>query len=152
MRRLWQFWGATALVALIGSLLPAGALGIEPTVGDLKARLSSAGVGERPHLCLEIVRLQMEEADKLYAADDVNHAETALTDVVTYSELARDYSIQARKHQKQTEIAVRGVTRRLGDLIHSLPGSYQPPLRDAIKRLQHVRDDLLASMFPGVGK
>lgn len=93
----------------------------------------------------------MAEADKLYAADEMTQAQTALTDVVSYSELARDYAIQSRKYQKQTEIAVRGIARRLGELAHAMPHDYQAPLRDALNKLQHVRDDLLTAMFPQGG-
>lgn len=120
-------------------------------MSELKARISSVSVKERTHLCLHIAEIQMEEADKLYAADELNQAQTALTDVVAYSELARDYAIQSRKYQKQTEIAVRGITRRLGELVHSMPHDYQAPLRDALTKLQHVRDDLLSAMFPQGG-
>jgi hypothetical protein len=71
----------------------------------------------------------------------------ALTDVVAYAELARDYSIQSHKYQKQTEIGVRGMTRKLTALEHSLGQEDQPPIKDALSRLERVRDDLLASMF-----
>jgi 20S proteasome alpha/beta subunit len=71
-----------------------------------------------------------------------------LADVVAYAELARDYSIQSHKYQKQTEIAARSMTRKLTDLLHSLGQQDQPPVRDAINRLQRVRDDLLIAMFP----
>ncbi len=67
---------------------------------------------------------------------------------MAFTELARDYSIQSHKHQKQTEIAVRGMARKLTDLMHSLPNDEQAPLHDAINRLQRVRDDLLLAMFP----
>jgi len=67
---------------------------------------------------------------------------------VAYSELARDYSIQSRKHQKQIEISVRTMTRKLNELLHTLGHEDQGPVRDAINRLDRVRDDLLMSMFP----
>jgi len=140
--------GAGIALTLGLSLLPASAWGVEPSIDNLKARLSSTSVGDRPHLCVQIAKMQMEETDKFYAADNVQQAQTALTDVVAYAELARDYAIQSHKYQKQTEIAVRVMARRLSDLAHSMPHDYQPPLRDALKRLQRVRDDLLASMFP----
>ena len=119
----------------------------EPTVESLKAKISSAGVGEKPHLCIEVAQLQLVEADKLYAASDVDKAQTALTDVVTYSELARDYAIQSRKYQKQSEIAVRAMTRKLTDILHSLGHQDQVAVKDAVTRLQQVRDDLLNAMF-----
>jgi hypothetical protein len=40
------------------------------------------------------------------------------------------------------------MTRKLNDLLHTLGHDDQVPVRDAINRLQRVRDDLLAAMFP----
>jgi predicted metal-dependent phosphoesterase TrpH len=120
----------------------------EPTVEELKARVASASVRDRPHLCVEIAQKQLTEADKLYAASDFDKGQAALTDVVAFSELARDYAIQSHKYQKQTEIATRNMTRKLNDLLHSLGHDDRIPVQDAINRLQRVRDDLLASMFP----
>jgi hypothetical protein len=119
----------------------------EPTVEGLKAKIPSASVGEKPHLCIAVAQLQLAEADKLYATSDVDKAQTALTDVVTYSELARDYAIQSHKYQKQSEIAVRGMTRKLTDILHSLGHQDQVAVKDAVTRLQQVRDDLLNAMF-----
>ena len=120
----------------------------EPTVEELKARVSSANVADKAKLCLEIAEMQLSEADKQYTADNVEKAQASLTDVVSYSELARDYSIQSHKHQKQTEIAIRAMTRKLNDLLHVLGREDQGPVKDAISHLERVRDDLLAAMFP----
>ena len=120
----------------------------EPTIEELKARVSSANVADKAKLCLEIAEKQLNEADKQYTADNVEKAQTSLTDVVSYSELARDYSIQSHKHQKQTEIAIRAMTRKLNDLLHVLGRDDQVPVKDAISHLERVRDDLLAAMFP----
>jgi hypothetical protein len=121
---------------------------IEPTVEDLKARLATASVGDRPHLCVEIAQKQLAAVDKLYAAGDLDKGQAALADVVTYSESARDNAIQSRKYQKQSEIAVRAMTRKLTELLHSLGHDDQGPVQDAVRRLQQVRDDLLKAMFP----
>jgi hypothetical protein len=123
-----------------------------PTIDELKAKLPSTPVGGRPHLCVDIAKRQLEAVDKFYAAADTEKAQPALADVVAFSEQARDYAIQSHKYQKQTEIAVRGMTRKLTDLVHSLPQSDQGPVQDAIKHLQRVRDDLLAAMFPAGAK
>ena len=124
----------------------------ETSVDALKARISSASVGEKPHLCVEVAQIRLSEADKLYAAGDLDNAQAALTDVVAYSELARDYSIQSHKYQKQSEIAVRGMTRKLTDILHTLGQADQGAINDAVSRLNKVRDDLLASMFKRGGK
>jgi len=137
-----------AVLAMLGLALRASALpATDPALDAMKARVSTAGVGERPHLCVQIAEHQLAEADKLYTTAEVDEAQTKLTDVVAYSELARDYSIQTHKYQKQTEIAVRVMTRKLTEVMHALAHDDQAPVKSAIERLQRVRDDLLASMF-----
>jgi hypothetical protein len=135
---------ATVLAAFLASPMAAK----EPTLDELKARLSSTSVGGRPQICLQIAERQLDEADKLYSAFDSEKAQVALADVVTFSELARDYSIQSHKHQKQTEIDVRKMTRKLNDLKHVVSRDEQATVQNAIDRLQRVRDDLLLAMFP----
>ena len=147
-RYLLRRWGTITVFAMIAVLSARAAPSGEPTVEELKGRLTSASIGDRPHLCVQIAQKQLVEADKLYAASDVEKGEAALTDVVAYSELARDYSIQSRKHEKQTEIAARTMIRKLTDLVHSLAHDDQAPVRNAINRLERVRDDLLKAMFP----
>jgi hypothetical protein len=118
------------------------------TIDELKARVTSTQVGDRPRLCLQIAERQLDATNKLFGAAESDQAKASLTDVVAFSELARDYAIQSRKHQKQTEIAVRGMTRKLNDLKHTVIHDDQPAVQDAIDRLQRVRDDLLLAMFP----
>jgi hypothetical protein len=141
-------WRTITLCALGATLAASASPSNEPTLEELKARLSSTSIGDRPHLCVQIAEKQLAEADKLYAAAEVEKGQAALTDVVAFSELARDYAIQSHKYQKQTEIAARSMSRKLTDLLHSLGREEQVPVRDAINRLQRVRDDLLFAMFP----
>ena len=148
IRCLFQLWGTVTLFALTAAVMARAAPSSEPTVEQLKARLSSTSIGDRPHLCVQIAQKELGEVDKLYAASEFDKGQAALTDVVAFSELARDYSIQSHKYQKQTEIAARSMTRKLTDLLHSLGHDNQAPVRDAINRLQRVRDDLLSAMFP----
>jgi hypothetical protein len=136
------------IVIVVAGVTVAAGPGNDLSVDELKARVATANIGERPHLCVQIAQKQLVEADKEYAASDVEKGNSALTDVVAYSELARDYAIQSHKYQKQTEIAVRQMARKLGETMHALSRDDQPPVRDAIGRLQRVRDDLLLAMFP----
>jgi hypothetical protein len=140
-RLVWMVAILAAMVIAVNAKRP------ELTVEELKARIASASVPDRARLCLEIAQKQTDETDKQYAAGELEKGKAALSDVVTYAELARDYSIQSHKYQKQTEIGVRGMTRKLTALEHSLGQEDQPPIKDALTRLDRVRDDLLASMF-----
>ncbi len=147
VRYLFRVWGTVTLLVL-ATVMARAVPSKEPTVDELKARLSSLSVGDRPHLCVQIAKKQLAEADKFYAAVEVEKGQAALVDVVAFSELARDYAIQSHKYQKQSEIAVRVMTRNLTEILHSLGHDDQAPVQDAINRMQRVRDDLLKAMFP----
>jgi DNA-binding transcriptional regulator of glucitol operon len=129
--------GCVALVALR-----------EDSVEDLKQRVENTSVGERPALCIQIAERQLDEANRLYVAGDSAKAQSALMDVAAYAEQARDYAIRAHKREKQSEIAVRKMTRKLTNLKHAVSREEQEQIQQTIDRLERVRDDLLAAMFP----
>ena len=137
-----------ALIALAACCLITPVAGKESTLEELKARLSSAAIGDRVHLCVQVAERQLASATKMYETEENEKARASLADVIAFLELARDYSLQSRKHQKQTEISLRSMVRKLGDLKHAVPHDEQPAVQDAIDRLERVRDDLLLSMFP----
>src|ERR1022692_3381812 len=95
VRYLFRWSGAFTLFALVAAtVLARGAPSSEPTVEELKARLSSTGIGARPPLWVNIAKKKLGEPEKLYAASEMERGKAALTDVVAFSELARDYAIQ----------------------------------------------------------
>jgi hypothetical protein len=124
----------------------------EASVEELKERVANANLADRPSLCIHISERQLADADRLYVAGDSEKAQAALADVVAYSELARDYAIQSRKHEKQSEIAIRKMVRKLTDVKHAVSHDDQEQIQNTIDRLQRIRDDLLTAMFPKVGK
>jgi hypothetical protein len=144
---------AAAAIVLLAVVAPRGlAARAEPSIEELKGRVANVPVTDRPPLCIHISERQLAEADRLYVAGDSEKAQATLADVVAYSELARDYSIQAHKHEKQSEIAIRKMTRKLADIRHAVSHEDQEQLQKTIDRLQQIRDDLLAAMFPKGGK
>jgi hypothetical protein len=148
--RVWRVAAAGIALSLVApSLLSARA---EPSVEELKGRVANAPIADRPALCIHISERQLGEADKLYVAGDSEKAQATLADVVAYSEQARDYAIQAHKHEKQSEIAIRKMARKLADVKHTVSHEDQEQIQNTIDRLQQIRDDLLIAMFPKVGK
>jgi hypothetical protein len=151
-----RFWrmavlGLLLLALAMPSILIGGAE--QPTVEELKERVANARVSDRPGLCIHISEQQLDAANKLYTAGDSEKAKAALADVIAFSELARDYAIQSHKHEKQSEIAIRKMARKLADLKHTVSHEDQDQIQTTIDRLQRIRDDLLAAMFPkGVKK
>lgn len=147
-RYVFRVWGLVMLLALVAAASAHAAPANDLTVEEMKGKLGSTSIRDRPHLCVQIAQKQLTEADKQYAASEFEKGQAALADVVAYSELARDYAIQSHKYQKQSEIAVRTMARKLTELMHSLGQDDQVPVQDAINHLQRVRDDLLMAMFP----
>lgn len=144
-------------IALVGLLLvtlavPWAALAHdEASIADLKGRLSSTEMRDRPALCIQICERQLDAAGKFYNLGALAEAQAALADVVSFAALAREYSIQSHKHEKQSEIALRQAVRKLADLKHAISRDDQQAVQNAIDRIQHFRDDLLAAMFPRSG-
>ncbi|MGC2479621.1 MAG: hypothetical protein WA423_07370 [Candidatus Sulfotelmatobacter sp.] len=139
-----------ALLALAAPSLMSGRQ--EPSVEELKERVANAPVADRPALCIRISERQLGDADRLYIAGDSEKARAALADVVAYSELARDCAIQSHKREKQSEIAIRKMVRKLTDMSHAVSHEDQAQIQNTIDRLQKIRDDLLVAMFPKVDK
>ena len=146
-------WARAALVLTMLVVPVARATAGEVTVEQLKDRMANASVAERASLCIQISEKQLESATRLYAAGDSEKAQAELVDVIAFSGLARDYAIQAHKREKQSEIAVRKMSRKLAGLKHTVSHDDQQQIQDTINRLEQIRDDLLAAMFPnGVKK
>ncbi len=125
----------------------------QPTIEELKARVANARIPDRPALCIQISERQLDAGKRFYIAGDIEKAQAALTDVVAFSELARDYSIQSHKHEKQSEIAIRKMVHKLANMKHTVSHEDQEQVQATIDRLQRVDDDLLAAIFPkGVKK
>jgi hypothetical protein len=145
-----RFWRVSALgLAFSIVAFPSNAIGREqPTLDELKARVPNASIADRPVLCIHIAERQLDAADRFYVAGDSGQAQGALADVVAFSELARDYSIQSHKHEKQSEIAIRKMARKLSDMKHTASHEDQEQVQTTVDRLQRIRDDLLAAMFP----
>jgi len=130
--------------------LPGVSFGLvqDPAIDALKDRLPHAPPQDRSNLCLQIAHLQLMQAAAFYTNNDPQKAEAALADVAQYSERGGNAAIQSRSHEKQTEISIRRMIRRLADLKHEAVREDQPAIQSAIDKLERVRDSLLAAMFP----
>ena len=137
----------TISVALITLAVTSCAATKDQTVDELKSRVESARPEDRPVLCLQIAHQQLSNADKLYNEGKVEQARAAVDDIVTYSEKASASASQTKKHLKNVEIAVRKISEKLRDIKRTLAFEDQPPVDQAIKRLEDIRTSLLKEMF-----
>jgi hypothetical protein len=119
----------------------------DETVDELKAHFEKARPEERPELGIRIAQHQLHNADKLYLEGKVEPAREAVEDIVTYSEKARDAATQTQKRLKNVEIDARKMSDKLRDIKRTLAVEDQPPLEQAIRRLEDVRTTMLKEMF-----
>jgi len=140
MRRL-------TLYVLFLALASAYSVAKEETVDELKARFESARPEDRLELGIQIARHQLHNADRLYSSGNVEQARAAVDDIVTYSEKARDAALQTNKHLKNVEIDARKMAEKLRDIKRTLAFEDQPPVEQAIRRLEDIRTVLLNEMF-----
>lgn len=142
MRRLASF----ILVVVLALACAYGAAKSE-TADELKARFASARPQDRADLAIRIAQYQLRIADKLYNDGRADQARAAVEDIVTYSEKARDTVTQTRKRLKDVEIDVRKMADKLRDIKRTLAFEDQPPVEQAIDRLEDIRTTLLKKMF-----
>jgi hypothetical protein len=124
----------------------------QPTIQELKERVANTKLVDRPPLCIHLSEQRLQAADRFYIAGDSEQAKDALTDMIAFAEQARDYAIQAHRHEKPSEIAIRKMARKLADLKHTVSHDDQEVVQNSVDRLQQIRDDLLKAMFPKVDK
>lgn len=125
----------------------AAAAGKEESLEQLIARAESARPEDRPGLDIKIARLKAEAADKFYQAGKTEAGAAAVADVVTYSGKATSAALSSGKRLKVTEIALRKMAERFRDLKRNLAFEDQPPVQQAIDRVEKMRTDLLSAMF-----
>jgi hypothetical protein len=140
-------WLALVVAVALGRPWERAAAG-ELSLEELKSRVTSSPLPDRPPLCIEVSERQLDAATQLYTAGDIEKAQAALGDVVAFSGLARDYAIQSHKREKQSEIAIRKMVRRLDGLKHAVAHDEEKPILESIQKMEQVREDLLTAMFP----
>lgn len=136
-----------AAIALILAATLATAVDKKDTLEQLKARAETASGKHEIELSVEIADRQLKATDEAYTAGDVDKAQAALTDVVEYGVRAAKEATNTGKRMKQTEIALRKISDRLDEIGKSVDVESRPPVKEAIRKLEAARNDLLFRMF-----
>jgi|SRR5450755_2221476 len=142
-----RFALSTLLIVIAVALASTYARAKDETIDELKARFQSSHLDEHPQLGIRIAFLQLRNADTLYREGKVEEAVAALGDIVSYSEKASDAATQTKKRLKNVEIDVRKIADKLRDIKRTLAFEDQPPVEQAVRRLEDLRTALLKEMF-----
>src|SRR5277367_2332208 len=82
---------------------------------ELVARAASARIEDQPALYTDAAQHALKDADQWYISGDLDDAHSAVKDLLTYSDKARDASTHSGKKLKDTEIAMRKMAEKLRD-------------------------------------
>jgi len=137
----------SALILVVVLAMSAAVMARNENLEQLKARLGRADTVQKIDTCLQIARLQLDNADRLYSSGKVDEARTAIADVVSYTEQAGDSAAKSGKKLKKAEILVREMGNKLREIKHSLNFDDQAPVQEAADHLEKVRSNLLSAMF-----
>jgi len=130
-------------LTMLSSVAPAA----QQPAPDLKAKADAAQGVERIGPSLEHAHQELEAANKLYTDGDVEKAEGAMAEVMTYARRAAEAATTTNKRLKQTEIELRKLEHRMHDIGQSLNVDDRPPVEKSVQELEQLRAGLLAKMF-----
>ena len=119
----------------------------DETVAELKARFESAHLEDRADLGIRIAFAELRSADKLYQEGNIEQAQVSVGEIVSYSEKAGDAATQTKRRLKNVEIDVRKMADKLRDIKRTVAFEDQPPIDQAVHRLEDLRTALLKEMF-----
>ena len=137
---------AVALATFAVTALPACAAKDE-SLEELISRAESARREDRPALYLEIARQKADIADQFYRDGNSEAGTATLREVVSFSKKATDASIETGKRLKNSEIALRKMVAKFGDVKRTVAFEDQAPIQQTLEELEKMRTDLLTSMF-----
>ncbi|HEX8927154.1 MAG TPA: hypothetical protein VF786_15245 [Terriglobales bacterium] len=136
------------LFALVVALIATAAAQQDP-LRRLQQIADSSNGGDCARYSVALASRLVEIADKQYEDGKVSDAEQSIKLTGHYAERGALCSIQSRKHEKDTEIGLRKLSKRLTDIEKSLAFEDRPLLRQQTQNIDRLREQLLTSMFGG---
>lgn len=116
-------------------------------VERLKQKAEKMKEEDRGHTYSEICLQLAEEAGEHYNDGNADKAVASVKQLLEYAQKVADIAKVKDKKVKQSEINIRKCSRRLDEIRRTVTLEEHPPLEDAIKKLDSLRDDLLKVLF-----
>lgn len=116
------------------------------TIEQLQSRAESAEPKKKPKLYAQLADRQIEQADHLYN-NDIEAAKKMVADGVESALLAAKNAIDTGKDLKHTEIRLRKLNDRIGDLQRSWAFEDRQVLKSGSEKIDEARSKLLDRMF-----
>jgi hypothetical protein len=138
---------ATVLVITACCLFLVASVCAQSTVDKTRERAEKANTSDCAKVCFEAARQLVEASNQLYNGGDVEGGLKLMNDAVRYAKRGTEASIQSRKNEKNAEIALRKLAKRMHDVGQSLALDDRPPVFKAEESVNDLRDQMLATLF-----
>ena len=119
----------------------------QSTVDKTRERAENAKPSDCAKVCFEAAKQLIEASNQLYEGGDVAQGLKLMNDAVGYAKRGTEASIQSRKNQKNAEIALRKMAKRVHEVGQSLALDDRPPVFKAEEQMDALRDQMLATLF-----
>ncbi len=134
---------ASAIILTITGL----ALAAVESLADLKSRADLAHGGDQAKFSLEYAHRLLEDSNAQFTKGDVEKGQAEIREIVDYARIGANAAASSGKRQKQTEISLRELGKRMHDIGDTLAFEDRGPVRQAVEEIEQVRSDLLTKMF-----
>jgi hypothetical protein len=114
---------------------------------QLEQRASEAKPREQCFLYTELVHNMTEKAGKEISDGDSEQAAATLKQINKYAHLIHLNLARDTKRLKNAEMLMHNTTYRLGQYLHLVSGDDQTVVKDTLKQLNQVNDELLTQVF-----
>lgn len=137
----------SCVMAQTASAAPAKPDPIAAHIEELKAKAEHKGEADRGRIYADIARELVELANTQFTNGYPVKGQESIKDAVSYAEKSAASAEEKGRKIKNAEITLRETARRIEELRRTLDVDDQPPLKDAVDRLEALRKQLLQRMF-----
>ena len=116
-------------------------------VQQMEQRASEAKPREQCFLYAELVHVMTEKAGKEISDGDSENAATTLKQINKYAHLIHLNLARDTKRLKNAEMLMQNTTYRLGQYLHLVSGDDQAVVKETLKQLNQVNEELLTQVF-----
>ena len=116
-------------------------------IEELKAKAEHKGEADRGRIYADIARELVELANTQFNGGDSAKGQASIKEAVNYAEKSAASADEKGHGIKNAEITLRLTARRIEEVRRMVEVDDQPPLKEAVERLEQLRKLLLQRMF-----
>ena len=122
-------------------------LSAQSTVEKTRERAENAKPSDCAKVCFEAAKQLIEASNQLYSGGDAEQGLKLMNDALRYAKRGTDAAIQSRKNEKNAEITLRKMAKRIHEVGESLALDDRAPVFKVEDQMDDLRDKMLATLF-----